>query len=1034
MPDRRQNGSGCFERGRWFFVISSLVVGGFLCPPATSTFASEPPDAFSETRSALAQITGPVVETVVVGLTLRGERHRDQLRIPDLDVIYTEDGKHLLPLLRILDILTIEMTHSGTSLMFRPEGAAEAVVDFETKSVTSGTQSRTVAIRVGVSDITRSPEVYVPADVLGELLGLDIQWDEQAYEFVFYTDQRLRVFEQFYPSTPSLFTIGTHPAEIHLPGNLPPARVKRLSAPDLNFAEVQMQTRAYSSETYGKQVDRFKLPHLKLWGQVLGGNLVTSISQKRYVSSNNISFDQASWTTWFDHSEISMGSSHFGISDLVFPSVDLLGVRLNGLLRARGGQSEDPTTGSARQQSFLPTHVFQGYAPLETSVTLFINDREISSQTVEPFESASPGMGLYRFEGVNLLTRQLNEIRIVSTLPDGSIEETTREVLGTNLLLPEGAVSYLGGTGTGRRGLGDHWETDGAFAGGRMFYGLRSNFSVGISGAFQEHLSTMRVNSFAIYDQDLSWVPSRSLHLGPRFVWQPTGRLLVNGEAARSHDSDGSASGWAYKLGADYQHRSFSIRPSLFWYSPVFFDGRNVLLRDRAGGNLNASWRLGTGQRAGIVVTHIQDNLYDTLDETMSLKIAHAYWTTRALIPKSSFTFGGTRLWSSSLPAQEIWTVGLDTALLPKWNLRSSVQLGNDFQLGRREDTLRGQGLGQSGAIGPRTSRIELARRLGRTWRLSFGHRRSSNLDRSFLDITRRRIGGRSWQWRSSLGFDWQQKDPFIDNRLEYTLDASQRNRILLESRYYRESWVFNVWLQIRGLFGFVERRPFWVGDAHLNPAGGGVKGKVFLDFNANGLLDSGEPGLEAIDIVSNAGSSASSGRNGQFVLSSSARTQRVRVRLEPETLPAIYTPTQAVQDAFIKPGLYTEVNLGVAAFGSISSNISVPSEKTGLRGIWGVKVLLVDANGKVVGNSITNRDGSYYLGEVKPGTYTVMLDKKTFPADYEMDIVAREVEVLSGVEPFDVDDLSFLGEYRGQPIEEIEEVEEEDVQYKVFD
>ncbi len=1024
-------GFGRFELKRSIFIIASLVVCGLLCLPAFSPAAEPPPD---ETAQGLAGVTGPLLETVVVGLNLQGERRRDRLRIPDLDVIDSGDGQYLLPLVRTLNILTIRATHSGTSVIFQPEGAPEAVVDFEAQMVTSGTQSRTISIQVGISDVTGMPEIYLPAEVIGELLGLDIRWDEQAYEFAIYTDQKLRVFEQFYQSTPSLFTIGTRPVEVSLPGNLPAARVERLSAPDLNFVEARTQTRVYSSQTYGGQADRFNLPNMKLWGQVLGGNLMASLSQRRYGASNDITIDQASWTTWFDHSEISAGNSHFGISDLVFPSVDLLGIRLNGLLKNGNGRSNEPSDGMARQESFLPTHVFEGYALLDSDITLFINDREITSQAVQPSENAPPGMGLYRFEGVNLLTRQLNEIRIVTAHPDGGVEETTREVLGSNLLLPEGRTSYLGGSGTGRTGLGDRWRTEGFFAGGRLLHGLTSNLSVGFSGALQDRISGMRVSNFGFYNQDLSWVPERSLHFGPRFIWRPTGRLLVAGEAGRSHESDGSASGWAYKINADYQRRSFSLRPNLFWYSPAFFDGRNVLLRDRAGGNLSFSWRLMSGQRIAVVATHIRDNLYDHLDETMSLNIAHAYWAARTLIPNSSLTLSRTQLWSNSLATQAIYTIGFDTALLPGWNVRSSYQMGDDLRLGRREDTLRGQGLGQLGTIGPRTSRIEIARRLWDSWRLSLGHRRSSNLDRSFLDISRRQVGGRSLQWRCSLGFDWQQEDPFIDNRFEFTLDSSHRNRILLESRYYRNSWVFNVWLQIRGLFGFVDHRPFWVGDTHLNPAAGGVKGKVFLDFNANGLLDSGEPGLEAVDVVSNAGTSASSGRNGQFVLSSSVRTRQVRVRLEPETLPAIYTPTQAVQDAFIKPGLFTEVNLGVAAFGSISGSITVPSPKNGgYKGIWGVKVLLVNGGGRVVGNSITSRDGYYYLGEVKPGKYTVRVDKETLPAGYEMEVVARDIEVLSGVDPFEVDDLSFLGEYLGLEEEE-EDVEEQDIQYRIFE
>jgi hypothetical protein len=135
-----------------------------------------------------------------------------------------------------------------------------------------------------------------------------------------------------------------------------------------------------------------------------------------------------------------------------------------------------------------------------------------------------------------------------------------------------------------------------------------------------------------------------------------------------------------------------------------------------------------------------------------------------------------------------------------------------------------------------------------------------------------------------------------------------------------------------------------------------------------------------------------------------------------------------------IKPGLFSEVNLGVAAFGSISGTLTAATAGGGYEGIWGVRVLLRDENGTTVGNSVTSRDGYYYLGEVRPGKYTVVIDEETLPPGYQMDVVTRDVEVLSGTEPFEVDDLSFLGEYLGPPPEETHEIEDGNIKYKVFE
>ncbi|MDI6807828.1 MAG: SdrD B-like domain-containing protein [Candidatus Eisenbacteria bacterium] len=174
----------------------------------------------------------------------------------------------------------------------------------------------------------------------------------------------------------------------------------------------------------------------------------------------------------------------------------------------------------------------------------------------------------------------------------------------------------------------------------------------------------------------------------------------------------------------------------------------------------------------------------------------------------------------------------------------------------------------------------------------------------------------------------------------------------------------------------------------------------------------------------------------------------KTRVSLRPETLPAIYTPTQATQEAILRPGMFTEVNLGVAAFGIVTGAVLAAddeekrqAEKTLGRalgepkwtGVSNVRVILVDGDGKIAANSITGADGSYYLGDVRPGKYTVQVDETTLPPDFVLETKEQQVEVLSGIEPPVVENVNLLGRYTVPREKEPETKTEEGIEYKIF-
>ena len=46
--------------------------------------------------------------------------------------------------------------------------------------------------------------------------------------------------------------------------------------------------------------------------------------------------------------------------------------------------------------------------------------------------------------------------------------------------------------------------------------------------------------------------------------------------------------------------------------------------------------------------------------------------------------------------------------------------------------------------------------------------------------------------------------------------------------------------------------------------------------------------------------------------------------------------------------------------------------------------------------DSITASDGSFYLGEVKPGKRILRLDKDTIPIEYEFDTLEQELTIVA--------------------------------------
>jgi hypothetical protein len=253
-------------------------------------------------------------------------------------------------------------------------------------------------------------------------------------------------------------------------------------------------------------------------------------------------------------------------------------------------------------------------------------------------------------------------------------------------------------------------------------------------------------------------------------------------------------------------------------------------------------------------------------------------------------------------------------------------------------------------------------------------------------------------------------------------------NYIRATGEYRQGDYSFLVSLNIKQLYSRHNKRMININESRVRTAYGAVHGKVFLDYNGNHTLDADEPGVPGVKVCLGQNLSALTDKRGYYILSARPNTPEVQVYLDPGTIPAIYTVTNGTQRAKLYRDSLTEVNLSVAPLISMIGHVVtvdpnapdpnvIGSEVLDIRATIldgveeevqesapvmkqpapGVRVSLYDPqSGLLAAESITGKDGSYYLGDIKPGRYTLRVDPRTLPTLHELAESERTIEVAA--------------------------------------
>ena len=983
--------------------------GALSAPGGASLASTEAGSAVASAATAMPD--GHTVE--IVGFALQGPQSWQQVNVPAMDVLVTQDGKRLVPLYSLLSALKVEKAGTAKSITFHPEGGPPVTVDLEKRELRVNGTSRPVHFVQATSEVTLRPELYLPPEDLSQALAMKIAWDQELYGFQARTHIRLKVWEL--PEGSSLAGIQTTEQILALPELMGEAT----PAPNsLDFLQLRLQARIDTLEAGQGVRMTVPLPLETLWGSLAGGQYRLELTQPAIYwdradgmhRSEGQSSVMANWGQWnyrLRDSEVTLGDSHFGLNGLTFPIVRMSGIRVNGLTGLTDQEAANDRSGLGSRSVFVMPYTFQIEAPLGAKVELYVNDRRVDTAP-EFVSTLSPGVGLYRFENIRLPPGTLNNVRLRVTDENGQETETRIVQMGSTELLPKGRTAYVGGLGQARDI--NRWRTDGVFLGGRALHGLTDRLTIGATAAYQQRLFRRPDSGGSSDDR---YYPRESMHLGAQAAWQALDRLMITGDFAavsgfgyEDYRNQGSFSDSAYRFHGDwYPVDTLQLYADTFRYGAEFFNGSNLNVSDRQGYYAGGSWRPNRTWTAQATAGRVWNDVDGQDDNRLIVDFQSAELVSR-LIPRTTVSLEADRMAPQDLEPQVMYTVRVVASIFSKMQFQGQYSAGDTLVVEDSPDFFSGIPLPGLTLLREPSRSLSLTRSFNSEHSAGLRYWKSPSRERVTAEHSYRSGGQKKLLVRTELGQETftpvdnsdqpSETYPFFENRTELTLDEAGTKRLGLQTRLDRDQWRAMLYFDLTDTFAVDHGRAKRLVGHRIQPEVGAVHGRVFLDYNANGIMDLGEPGLEGIRVRGGGQHSALTDEDGYYILPGLARSNKLRVSLDIDTVSAVHHPTHGTQEAQVKTGSLTEVNLGVAPAIIVTGYVLARGPMAESIPVAGVRVLILDkATGKPKGDSVTASDGSYYLQNLLPGKYILQIDPVTLPGKYLLGEHIREIELL---------------------------------------
>lgn len=1016
IPSRRAQcsaGRAALRRQLPALVIVLMTMAGHVWAQTGDTVKSKPGNGFSP--DALG-ISGPKIVTQVVGLEVKVKAFHDVLNVSDLDIYVDKKGERYVPLLRLLRLLNAKGGIKNKLVTFSVSTGQKAQIDLGRDALIVGSHSQTVKVVSGVSDLTGKAELYVPEGLLKTALGLDYSWDDQNFAYTVTAPRTLRLFQQIvqqhHRQRAIVHSVSSDLVETQ--GMQTPQGSRQL----ISMIDASLRVDGWRNSNLQPKLFSVTRPEVKLYGQIAGGNYHLDLYNNVVYPPHNLQRSGAlGWPTWIKKGQWTYGSANttarvgdsvLGLSRLVFPSSLLSGVVVQGMLGSSDGSDVKSRFLRSNHFTFMNQKHFSGYAPLGSTVNVYVNGRLADSTTVDETPGAPPGQGQYNISAAGLSNDVLNEVRVVVIQPDGTRDEHIENVVGSSALLPKGVSAYAFGVGTKRYVSNYSSQTYGALAGGGYYYGLTPNATIGISLATQnDYAPNFGVSTGQAVTPRLG---ARS-YVGQTLAYRFLGNFIFREEEAMNYVHQTGDTPLATSLGLDYMSRPFALSTYVFNFGQNYSSG-TVDISNRRGFAVFGAPHV-DGIDIGAAWAHIRqvsgNHSEDYLVSQASIPITKA--RTQTFVRFDHMVNKNDPLSSSSYENLAMYTFGLQTGPWMSTTFRANYGAGDRISPISAGDLRYGVDIPLITSVPTFGTVIAADHILNNYSRLNLIYRKYDKPSES-AEVDYSRTPGIAGDINMTLRYRryLTTARDYAQLNLEYPFDQQGRYALGMNVNYsgFTHSASYDVYLTMRNLFFYDHGHFGLVRTARqIDPQAGGLKGRVYLDANANGRYDEGEPGVPGVQVLVDGQTRYTSGPAGYFFVGRRSYEDQAVVELDENSLPAIYTPTQGRQRATWENYVFTRVYLGVAVLDSVSGRIAEWRNGEVVRPLPGVVVKAVRVkDGSVVNQSITDSGGVYYLGQLKPGSYKLELDKDSVPPALQVQGQLPQVTLPVSTKPTDLQDV----------------------------
>lgn len=954
------------------------------------------------------------IETTLISMNINGKT------TVDMEAIQWPDGSFSLPLKFLGELLdvAVHQSHEDHALTF------VAPVSSETVRVTPNSQQISLGDSILESakhepvfltqGILTDNDIFVNRQLIEKFFDIQTEFNPQKQALHVSVSRPLKVLLRVLAEADDSTKSGTG-YEDNIPEVLPEQRARKLDNITLNLNSRHTRTLSQAmSLDNGTGSETLVLSGTTLGttirGQLFGGRY--EFTPRWMFQNGEFGFQDIeghlNWRT-MQH-DITTGTVRTGLSKLVAPHIDLLGVQF---------ATKNAATSQVQASGIRG---FKGKTEQEGLVHLKLNDNKLATQ--------KPKEGQYQFEEVTLTPEMLNQIRIIQT--DDSGKETllhAEDIPYYTATLRKGERAYsvfagrvlpqfrIVGLNYGPNG-GQYQETgllmpqsNKFLAGARYYQGLNDRLTVGFSLAGDRILGpaqTSQLSAFLSQLQAPSLYNIYSYRRDPNLVSGINGGMsfnyLIDQHWSTSLDlglsqinpmadifyNQGKAPDWAGEVSLRHASANHSNSISLFHYGPQYYTPSGNIysdLYDRQGIAYESSgqfWHIGYNVR----VEHYQMNLGKLLEGGIITGKRFQGSLSRNLGRFGTlnfYTYGMqgkndsqsiNRLtrqlnWSFRLPHNINARLGImDTTDRQIFNPTDPTQLLSvyeqtdkrtylisdfNFPVTKHANVHLGSNLSKELAL----VNCQLDLRLG-------------NFQLSPLFQTS--IWGTQTMTNMGLGlyYNWANGKRagmrYVYNAMSFPSFggmASGNGRVMHQFQF-----------DFNDMLALINHRPVSIGTRGLNT--GIIEGRVFLDRNRNGLREAGEPDIPNVSLLFGHKTPVKTDASGKFVITNLSKGSHI-IRYDLDVLPLTQSPTTPKLKAKIEPGQRTQVAMGlIMTPGTASGQIHLKDgDGKELKAVDMVVVLKDAKTGEEVQFTYTDKDARFSISDIAPGNYLVCIDEK---------------------------------------------------------